>query len=183
MNATQNLRGNQKLSRFVRLSGRVTAVTHALVGCSPRQVVQVLDASVVESLLLSCNIAGIEELIHSFSSDARDNKGRTLLMITAQEGILPVAAVLLQAGAQPNLRDGQGDTALHIAARYGRDDIAEILIESGADIDAVNNRGRSPLWVAASNNYPDSAIVDVLLKSGARTKLRDADGKAPEDLL
>ncbi len=158
-------------------------MTHAVVGRGPRPVIHILDSALVESLLATYNLAEVERLILSCGPEARDTKNRTLLMIAAQEGILPVATMLLDAGADPQACDHNGDTALHYAARFGRDDIAEILIESGARIDAVNNRGRSPLWVAASNNYPDSAIVDVLLSSGANTKLRDADGKAPDDLL
>ena len=51
-----------------------------------------------------------------------------------------------------------------------------LLIERGADVNHVDKNGMTPLLYAASIDFGDSAMIDLLLKSGARTSARTKEG-------
>ncbi|HEY5926780.1 MAG TPA: ankyrin repeat domain-containing protein [Kofleriaceae bacterium] len=71
---------------------------------------------------------------------------------TCMVSALPVARVLLEAGANPNAQDERGDTPLHhaIASRLVRDPapLVELLLDAGADPLRVNHAGESALDAA-----------------------------------
>jgi hypothetical protein len=71
-------------------------------------------------------------------------------MLAAELGSVPIAEVLLEAGADPRRTNARGDTALHFTGRAsGHDDgaavIARMLCERGADPVARNASGETPL--------------------------------------
>ncbi len=59
-------------------------------------------------------------------------------------GDLPVARLLLEAGAEVNRADAQGRTALHYAAGAGLPALVELLLEAGADPTIADAEGRLP---------------------------------------
>jgi hypothetical protein len=67
--------------------------------------------------------------------NAKDNNGRTALMIAATNGRIESARLLIEKGANVNAKDDHGGTALMWAASGGHTEIARLLIEKGADID------------------------------------------------
>jgi ankyrin repeat protein len=89
---------------------------------------------------------------------------------------------LLDAGEKVNETDNDGITALSWAAIANRIDMARLLIERGADVNHVDQKGMTPLLYAASIDFGDSAMVDLLLKSGARTSTRTKEGLTAADL-
>jgi ketosteroid isomerase-like protein len=76
-------------------------------------------------------------------------RGRTALHHAVQRGDTPVVALLVAAGANPNVVDAHGDTPLHLLAMRDRTGsevpIARLLIGAGADVRARNARGRSAM--------------------------------------
>lgn len=118
-----------------------------------------------------------------------------------------VTRLLLKAGAKVNMTNQEGKTALHYAsgnqwckAMIGpiplgsrkeremgfhgdpavppaqqHDSIMVALIEGGADINIQDNAGNTPLMLAAI--YNNSAGIKVLLKHGAKTGLKNKEGK------
>lgn len=60
-------------------------------------------------------------------------------------------------------------------------ELARLLIARGADVNRVDG-GMTPLLYAASIDHGDSAIVDLLLKAGARPDVRGPDGLTALDL-
>ncbi len=50
---------------------------------------------------------------------ARDNRGRTALMIAAESDHVEVVDALIEAGAKPNIQDSEGKTALDLARVAG----------------------------------------------------------------
>jgi ankyrin repeat protein len=74
-------------------------------------------------------------------------------------------------------------TALGWAAISGHVDVARLLIEPGADVNQVDHKGMAPLLYAASIGFGDSAMIDLLLKSGANEKARTKDGLTALDLV
>ena len=60
-------------------------------------------------------------------------------------------------------------------------DFARLLIERGADVNRVDEKGMTPLMYAAVADFGDSAMIDLLLASGARTGVRDKGGLSAAD--
>jgi ankyrin repeat protein len=89
---------------------------------------------------------------------------------------------LLGAGAKVDEADGDGITILGWAAIANRVEMARLLIERGADVNHVDKKGMTPLLYAASIDFGDSAMIDLLLKSGAHASARSKDGKTALDL-
>ena len=86
------------------------------------------------------------------------------------------ARALLDAGAKADEADGDGISMLSWAAISNRVGMARLLIERGADVNHADKRGMTPLLYAASIDFGDAAMVDLLLKSGARTSARTKEG-------
>lgn len=89
---------------------------------------------------------------------------------------------LLDAGANVDEVDGDGITVLGWAAIANRLDMARLLIQRGADVNHVDKKGMTPLLYAASIDFGDSAMVDLLIHSGARTSARTKEGLTALDL-
>jgi ankyrin repeat protein len=89
---------------------------------------------------------------------------------------------LLDAGAKVDEADSDGITILSWSAIANRVEMARLLIERGADVNHVDKNGMTPLLYAASIDYGDSAMIDLLLKSGARVSARTKDGKTALDV-
>jgi len=62
------------------------------------------------------------------------------------------------------------------AAISNRPEMARLLIQRGADVNHVDKKGMTPLLYAASVDFGNSAMVDLLLKSGARPAARTKEG-------
>jgi ankyrin repeat protein len=89
---------------------------------------------------------------------------------------------LLDAGARVDETDDDGITALSWAAISNRLDLAKLLIQRGADVNHVDKKGMTPLLYAASIDFGDSAMTNLLLKSGAEPNARTPQGLAALDL-
>ena len=83
---------------------------------------------------------------------------------------------LLNAGAKVDEVDSDGITSLAWAVIANRVEMARVLIQRGADVNHVDKKGMTPLLYAASIDFGDSAMVDLLLKSGARAGARTKEG-------
>ena len=100
--------------------------------------------------------------------------GNTPLWFAAQgarPGGVPVARLLLDAGAHLNERCEYGTTALHMAASWAHLDTLQFLVARGADPSLCDDDGRTPLDVAraARSHVPDAdrqarmpAVIDFL---------------------
>ncbi len=97
-------------------------------------------------------------------------------------GKTSVVRALLDIGAGVDHPEAAGVTALGDAALGNQIEMARLLIERGADVNHIDELGMTPLLWAASVDFGDSAMVDLLLKSGARPGKRSKDGLAAIDL-
>jgi ankyrin repeat protein len=89
---------------------------------------------------------------------------------------------LLDAGAKVDEADSDGITVLGWAAIANRVDMARLLIGRGADVNHVDKKGMTPLLYAASVDFGDASMIDLLLKSGARSNARTKEGLTALDL-
>jgi ankyrin repeat protein len=89
---------------------------------------------------------------------------------------------LLDAGAKVDEEDDDGMTALSWAAIANRVEMARLVIEHGADLNHVDKYGMTPLLYASSIDFGDTAMLDLLLQSGAQTSTRTKEGLTALDL-
>jgi ankyrin repeat protein len=76
-----------------------------------------------------------------------------------------VVAVLLEAGANPNVSLGGESRPLHRAVQTGHSGIVKLLIDAGADVNQPDAEGNTPLSLAY---YGKGDIADLLRKAGAK---------------
>jgi ankyrin repeat protein len=103
------------------------------------------------------------------------------LLVATYFNHLDVGRTLLSLGAKADPPDGRLDSPLASAVFANHLDFARLLIERGADVNRVDEKGMTPLMYAAVADFGDSAMIDLLLASGARTGVRDKDGLSAAD--
>ncbi|GFO36051.1 ankyrin repeat [Plakobranchus ocellatus] len=103
--------------------------------------------------------------------DLQDNlHGNTALHYAAKEDNSACVTVLLKSGARTDIRNRDGLTCIDVATSFCKD-----IIQDFGDVDLQDNlHGNTALHYAAKED--NSACVTVLLKSGARTDIRNRDG-------
>ncbi len=97
-------------------------------------------------------------------------------------GDIPVARALLDLGSPVDQLDGSAMTPLGRAVLGNQVEMAKFLIDRGADVNHVDKLGMTPLLYAASIDFGDSAMIDLLLKSGARGNAKTKEGLTALDL-
>ncbi len=100
----------------------------------------------------------------------KDEHGRTLLMLAAENGNKELVIMNLSLGADRSLKDNEEQTAADIARRYGHLDIACLL-----DVDTKNKHGEIPLMTAARKG--DNQAVQRNLYYGADWTVKNPRGK------
>ena len=102
---------------------------------------------------------------------------RTTPMLGAFKfGDVDVARELLELGTPVNFADGNGITMLGRAALNHEVEMAKMLIDRGADVNVTDKLGMTPLLWAAASDFGDPAMIELLVKAGARTDARNKDG-------
>ncbi len=118
--------------------------------------------------------------------DLQDLKGQTPLMLMAEDGDTELVAVLLQAGAKPDLQDIRGLTALHSACKSHVDACVDALLDHPCQLTITTHEKRSALHTAswAGHVY---AVKRLSQLAPALVRGRDVLGQTPlemaEDLL
>ncbi|GIL68690.1 hypothetical protein Vafri_21929 [Volvox africanus] len=106
--------------------------------------------------------------------------GRTPLHEAAMTSSTGMVALLLQAGADPNLgHDTQGPPLLHSAA-YGDVEVMRLLLHEGADVNAVDAQRETALHLACVGRHVEAARV--LTKYGAPWSAVNDDHQTPVQL-
>ncbi len=93
---------------------------------------------------------------------AHDAQGNTALMGVCFKGYLPIARMLIDAGADVNRRNGVGQTALMMAALFNQGAIIDLLLANGADADLTDAAGNtvSTLAIAQGNAVLAARFAD-----------------------
>lgn len=142
------------------------------------------DAKGRTGLILALQLGSMNAaaaLINSPRTDInlRNNEKETALMMAAIRGYVPEVTALIARGADIN---HPGWTPLHYAASgttERQNEIISLLLDHAAYIDATSPNGTTPLMMAA--RYGPSGAVDLLLKEGADTNLRNQLGLSAID--
>jgi ankyrin repeat protein/DNA-binding beta-propeller fold protein YncE len=96
------------------------------------------------------------------------------LLWAARNNALALAALLLEAGADPNVQNASGDTALHLAVKNKFPKMVTLLLNAGADPNRADDRGKTPLHWRLKKEY--AAVYEPLLAAGADPFRLDAKG-------
>ena len=122
-----------------------------------------------------------EMIRHGLPPNLADEKGNTLLMLSAYKGSCQTARILLEAGAEVDRRNRRGQTPLGGVAFKGYEDIVRLLLEYGADMDADNGGGMTPMMFAAM--FGRSNVVALLKKHAEGQGRRERLGLAARLLI
>jgi ankyrin repeat protein len=106
--------------------------------------------------------------------NAKDEAGKTALMIAAESGDTLLVKLLVLNGADTELSDSEGTTPLVIAVLNQNFSVAHYLLKKGCNPDHFDTYLGSPLLYAAALN--DYQMADLLLFYGASDSIRDKDG-------
>ena len=98
-----------------------------------------------------------------------------------RHGYLDVARVLVELGA-PVDRTDLRLTPLAKAVLGDQVEMARFLITKGAGVNHVDTNGMTALLYAASIDFGSPAMIDMLLKMGARADMKTKDGKTALEL-
>jgi len=132
------------------------------------------NAEVLPGLLKAgASLNGEMTLIGTSNSDAISGAVR--------HGYLDVAETLVTLGAPVDRTDAR-ITPLVKAVLGDQVEMAKFLIAKGADVNHVDGNGMTPLLYAASIDFGSSAMIDMLLKAGARTDMKTKEGKTALEL-
>jgi ankyrin repeat protein len=104
------------------------------------------------------------------------------LLFLATSSRTESVTALLDAGAKVDETDLDGITSLSWATIANRVDMAKLLIQRGADVNHVDKKGMTPLLYSASIDFGDSAIIELLIQSGAHIDARNREGLTALDL-
>lgn len=130
-------------------------------------------------------LATIEKLLKANPSvNATDESGWTAMMYAAYDNTDQVFDHLLAAGADPKAMSASGQTVLMAVSTgaMATPHKIERLVALGVDINAIDNDGQTALMFAVQRFWlPDQTTW--LLANGARTGIKDAQGKTAADHL
>ncbi|MNX13860.1 Ankyrin repeats (3 copies) [compost metagenome] len=98
--------------------------------------------------------------------DARDERGRTPLLLATELNRVPLARELILAGADVNAKDDKQDSPYLYAGAEGRREILELTLAHGADLKSTNRYGGTALIPAAERGHVE--VVRTLIAAGVK---------------
>ncbi|MEO9612777.1 MAG: ankyrin repeat domain-containing protein [Nitratireductor sp.] len=96
--------------------------------------------------------------------DARDDQGRTALLVAAHGNKVEAAAALIEAGANVNAKDDIDDSPYLYAGARGHLEILKMTLAHGADLQSTNRYGGTALIPAAERGHVET--VRTLIMAG-----------------
>jgi ankyrin repeat protein len=107
-----------------------------------------------------------------------DRQNRWDLHIAAEAGHAAIVRGIIEHGGDPRIPDRAGRTPLMEAASRGKIDAIRVLLEHDCALNAsATEDGVSALYAAVANGH--SAVVELLIESGAKIDLPDHDNITP----
>ncbi|WP_269932018.1 ankyrin repeat domain-containing protein [Aminobacter sp. HY435] len=109
--------------------------------------------------------AAIRQLVsRGVEIDARDEQGRTALLVATHANNIDAARALIEAGADVNAKDAISDSPYLYAGARGHLEILRMTLSHGADLKSTNRYGGTALIPAAERGHVET--VATLIKAG-----------------
>ena len=99
------------------------------------------------------------------------------LHIAATYGLLGIARLLANGGADVSVADSLGSTPLFYASYWGFERVAQLLIDKGADVSVFNSEGETPLHQASCKG--NEGVARLLISRGADVSAFNNEGETP----
>ncbi len=94
---------------------------------------------------------------------------------TAANGLVDIAKLLIDNGANIDLPDKMYSSALKVACIFKKIEMIQLLLKNGADTNITNNDGYAALMYAVIND--DIETVELLIKNGANVNIKNKFGR------
>jgi N-acyl-D-amino-acid deacylase len=105
--------------------------------------------------------------------NGQDKMGNSALHVAAFNGNSEVVRLLLARHASVNTANKMGSTPTVNASIRGDANIVRMLIDAGADVNAADSSESTALMWAAYKESGDPAVVDMLLRAGAKAEAKN----------
>ncbi|KAK3238046.1 hypothetical protein CYMTET_51916 [Cymbomonas tetramitiformis] len=158
----ENRKGRTPLQEAAR--GGHLEVIKALVqaGCDIRTLSESEMHIAMSRAVADGDVSMVEALLTAESSQAP-------LMIALDRGLLDVARLLLEAGADANVLNQDGFTPLIAAAEEGKPFVVSMLLQAGADVNRAGSAGQTAVYQACQEGH--TSIVQMCIQHGADVNL------------
>ena len=124
-----------------------------------------MNTTTLHAAAASDDVAAITTLLAGGASiDARDEHGRTPLLVATHANNIRAATTLIEAGANVNAQDDMHDSAYLYAGASGHLEILEMTLRHGADLKSTNRYGGTALIPAAERGHVET--VRTLIDAG-----------------
>ena len=135
-----------------------------------------VDAQLLEAARIG-DTAAVQQLLQKGANiEAKDESGRTPLMVADIYNSTNVMKLLLDKGANIEAKDKFDKTPLIDAANYGNAEVVKLLLDKGANIEAKISYDGDTALIRASDEGR-SEMVKLLLDRGANIEARKENGQ------
>lgn len=154
---------------------------------SPEFIGNALDKKLVENVSKQDMGAIKNSILNGAKVNARNEEGKTCLMIACEKGNFEIVSFLIKEYAKLDLRDDKGKTALHYACMQSNLRIISSILSKDLGkrkfrkrINRIDKEGNTPLNLAVQNNH--YFIVNYLLLNKANKNIKNKEGKDAFDV-
>lgn len=135
-------------------------------------------------VMLACSRGGPEVVATLLAKGAdvsfRNRWGQSALALAVRSGSAEKVKAVLNAGPDVDAMDREQKTALHAAAEETIGvEVAQLLLDAKADPNKADDQGVTPLMKAADRG--NVALAALLLRTGAKAAVKDANGQTARD--
>ena len=108
--------------------------------------------------------------------EAKDQKGRSAVLVASCAGTLALVKMLVKAGADVSVTDDEGGTCLSLASYFGHTETVRYLVGlTQMEVDRATE-GKTALYCAVQEEHAD--VVQVLIDAGADIEAKDQKGRS-----
>ncbi|MCX8525525.1 ankyrin repeat domain-containing protein [Chryseobacterium formosus] len=119
----------------------------------------VLDKNVIE-LVKSNDVEGVRMALENGADvNAKDSRGRSLLLLAAVGKKIKIAKLLVEFGADVNLQDQQLDSPFLYAGANGQTELVKLFLKNGAKFDVFNRYNGTALIPACERGHVETVKV------------------------